>query len=230
MKPKAGIILQARMGSVRLPGKALEHVGGRSILEQCIRRLMAANAAPVVLATTDRAEDDVLAVVARGLGAAVFRGAAADVLDRYLRCAMQFGFDHVIRATGDNPGVDLLAPGRVLDVMQETAADYVSEQDLPYGGAVEGVSQDALVRAALLARESYDREHVTTFVKRRPDLFRIVERRPPSALARPDVRLTVDTSEDLHYVRELFFDAGTPMPTLRDLIAAADRVARQSVA
>jgi spore coat polysaccharide biosynthesis protein SpsF len=230
MSTRAGIILQARMGSQRLPGKTLEHVGGRSLLEQCVRRLMAADVGPVVLATTDRPEDDVLSVLARGFGAGVFRGAALDVLDRYAGCAARFGFDYVIRATGDNPCVDILAPRRVIDAMCETSADYVQEVNMPYGAAVEGVSRSALLQAAVMARDGYDREHVTPFVRRRTDLFQVVARQAPAPVARPDVRLTVDTPEDLRYVRELYFMTGTGMPALRDLIATADRVAGKSVA
>lgn len=230
MSVKTGIILQARMGSARLPGKTLEHVGGRSLLEQCLRRLMAAEAGAVVLATTDRAEDDVLAVLARGFGAAVYRGAATDVLGRYVGCATQFGFDRIVRATGDNPCVDIAAARRVLDAMHETSADYVQELNMPHGAAVEGVTRTALVRAAVAAHDDYDREHVTPFVKRRTDLFHVVNQQAPAGVARPDLRLTVDTPDDLRYVRELYLVTGSGMPALRDLIATADRVARESVA
>jgi spore coat polysaccharide biosynthesis protein SpsF len=112
MRTRAGIILQARLGSSRLPRKALAAIAGQTILEHCLRRLMFAGVAPVVLATTDRPEDQALAAVAQDLGAFVFRGDADDVLGRFVAAAEAFDFDHIVRATGDNPGVDIQAPGR----------------------------------------------------------------------------------------------------------------------
>jgi spore coat polysaccharide biosynthesis protein SpsF len=227
---RAGVILQARMASQRLPGKALEVVGGRPIVEQCLRRLSAANAGPVILATTTRPEDDVLVALASRAGLATFRGAAEDVLGRYAACAAHFGIDVIVRATADNPGVDIAAPARLLKAFRETNVDYVREDDLPYGAAVEVVSTAALTRAASLAAAAADLEHVTTFIRRRPDLFSILDLPAPAALARPDVRLTVDTPADLRHVREVYRRADRDMPSLQDLIAASDRQSRQSVA
>ena len=221
---RAGVILQARMASRRLPGKVLEGIGGRSILEHCLARLAASDIAPVVLATTDRPEDDELERVARAAGADVFRGDADDVLDRFVRCADRFQFDLIVRATADNPAVDVQATRRVLSSLGGSGVQYVHESGLPYGGAVEGVAHDALLTAAMLAREPYDREHVTSFIRRRGDLFRQVHLNAPSELARPDIRVTVDTPHDLTYVRSLFAAAGTSMPDLRELIAVADRM------
>lgn len=230
MGVSTGIVLQARMASIRLPGKALETIGSRSILEHCLVRLTLSAAAPVVLATTDRYEDDALEAVARRMGVEVFRGDPADVLGRFVRCAERFGFDLVVRATADNPAVDVQAPLRVLDALRRTGAHYVHEQGLPYGAAVEGVTREALRMAGVLARAAYDREHVTTFIRRRDDLFRGAQLAAPDDISRPDVRVTVDTPHDLRYVRSLFAGAGTPVPALRDLITAADRASVSSVA
>ena len=228
--PRAGIILQARFASQRLPGKALASIAGRPILEHCLLRLLASESAPVVLATTAGPEDDALAEVASGIGVPVFRGDSADVLGRYVSCAAHFRFDLVIRATGDNPGVDIDAPARILAGLQYTDADYVREDGLPYGAAVEGVRADALAQAAMLAGEPSDREHVTTFIRRRTDLFRVLEQVAPAAVRRPDVRLTVDTADDLLLVQHLYRQARVEMPSLVDLIAASDQMPRQSVA
>ena len=220
---RAGIVLQARLASSRLPGKALAAVGERPILEQCLRRLMASRVAPVILATTHRVEDDALVEVARTLGAAVTRGSDADVLGRVARCAIEHELDDVVRATADNPGVDVHAPARVLAALREHAADYAFEEGLPYGAAVEGVTRDALLRAAVLATDRDDREHVTPFVRRRADLFRVVRIAAPVSIARPDVRLTVDTEEDLERMRALYRLASPDMPSVRELILAWDR-------
>lgn len=221
MRTHAGIILQARYGSHRLRGKILEPVGGRTILEHCLRRLTQAGVARVVLATTTRAEDDVLARIATRLGVGVFRGDADDVLGRYAEAAATFGLNPVLRATGDNPAVDVQSPGRVIAALRTTQADYIREEGLPLGAAVEGFTAEALARAARMATDAYDREHVTTFIRRRRDLFRVTEVDAPPSLRRPSLRLTVDTKEDLAWVRELFYRAGSDDPSLASLIAAS---------
>jgi spore coat polysaccharide biosynthesis protein SpsF len=230
MSPRSGIILQARLASSRLPGKALAPIGGRTILEHCLRRLMFAGVAPVVLATTTRDDDDVLADAAHRLGALVFRGDATDVLGRFVAAADAFDFEYVIRATGDNPGTDIQAPGRLLAALRGSQADYVHESGLPYGAAVEAVTRAALVRAADEATDLADREHVTTYVRRHTQLFRVLQVPAPAPLRRPDVRLTVDTADDLEQVRRLFARTGLDMPSLRQLIEAAGRTMRGEVA
>jgi len=227
---RAGIILQARMASQRLPGKATATVAGRPLIEQCLLRLIAAEAAPVFLATTTCSEDDVLAAVAERLGVPVFRGSVEDVLNRFVRCAERFQLDLVIRATGDNPAVDIEAPGRLLSALLRTNADYVGEQPLPYGAGVEAMTRDALNREALLARDVFDREHVTTYVRRHEDQFNVVTLAAPTALARPDVRLTVDTPNDLHHMRQLYARLGDGLHPVIEFIRAWDHLERRSVA
>lgn len=221
MRTHAGIILQARYGSTRLRGKALQPVGGRTMLEQCLRRLIRAGVARVVLATTREPEDDVLAMIATRMGVPVFRGETDDVLRRLSDAAHAFNLDPLLRATGDNPAVDVQAPGRVLAALQMTQADYIREEGLPWGACVEGMRAAALHRAAALAVDAADREHVTTFIRNRRDLFRVTQIEAPAPLACPSLRLTVDTAEDLAWVRELYFRAQSDDPTLAELIAAS---------
>jgi spore coat polysaccharide biosynthesis protein SpsF (cytidylyltransferase family) len=221
MRTRAGIILQARYNSTRLPGKALEVVAGRTILEHCLRRLIKAGVARVVLATTWEPEDDVLAAIARRLGVGVYRGESADVLARFANAARFFGLDPVLRATGDNPAVDVQAPGRVLAALRTAGADYVIESGLPCGAAVEGMTADALERAAMLAEDAYDREHVTPIIRSNRDIFNVVEVSAPASLTRAELRLTIDTREDLERLRELFFRTQSDDPSLASLIAAS---------
>ena len=223
MAARPGILLQARMASTRLPGKALELIVNRPLIEHCLRRLIAAGVARVVLATTALEEDHVLCDVATRLGVAVYRGSAPDVLARMAKAAEAFDLDPVIRATGDNPAVDIDAPGRVLTAMRELRVDYVCEGGLPVGAAVEGVTRAALLRSAREANGPDDREHVTTWVKRRSDLWNLAFPAPPAPLRRPELRVTVDTPADLAYVRSLYARAGAEQPSLRALIEAAER-------
>jgi spore coat polysaccharide biosynthesis protein SpsF len=222
----AAIVLQARMGSRRLPGKTLALVAGRTVLEHCVHRLHARSGMPVVVATTTRREDDCIAQEGRRLGVEVIRGPDEDVLGRFVLVASKLSLTHLVRATADNPAVDMDAPRRVLDVRRATSADHVTEHGLPYGTAVEAISAAALIRSAELTTDPADREHVTPFLQRDP---RFVALRPlaPEAVRRPDVRLTIDTPRDLEFVRKVFEMAGKeslrPMP-LTALIAIATRL------
>jgi len=175
-----------------------------------------------VLATTTLDEDDALCDLATRLGIAVFRGSETDVLARMVEAAEAFDLDPVIRATGDNPAVDIDAPGRSLAALNGLHADYVWEEGLPYGASVEVVRRATLLRAAREARDPDDREHVTTWVKRRGDLWNLAFPAPPMPLRRPEVRLTVDTADDLAHVRALFARVRTEQPSLRALIEASE--------
>jgi spore coat polysaccharide biosynthesis protein SpsF (cytidylyltransferase family) len=227
---RAGIILQSRMASQRRPGKALQRIGGRPLVEHCLIRLLASETAPVILATTMRADDDAVADVGERVGVPVFRGAEDDVLDRFARCAEAFRLEVVIRATGDNPAVDIDAPSRLLSALRRSGAAYVREDGLPYGAAVEAVTTDALLRQARLARDPADREHVTTFVRRHEDQFTVLALPAPVPLARPDVRVTVDTSDDLQQMRRMYALVGEGLRPLSAFIHAWDRLDERSVA
>ncbi|MEZ5284170.1 MAG: hypothetical protein R2712_05045 [Vicinamibacterales bacterium] len=134
---RAAIVLQARMGSTRLPGKVLAQLGRRSILAHCVERLRLRSGLPVVVATTERPEDDAVCAAASAVGAAVLRGPEQDVLARYVLAAETYGLTHVVRATADNPAVDIDAPRRTLDMLLRTGVGHVGEYGLPLGAAVE---------------------------------------------------------------------------------------------
>jgi spore coat polysaccharide biosynthesis protein SpsF len=226
MTPRTAIILQARMGSRRLPGKVLADLAGRSLLAHCIRRLQASGL-PVIVATTTLREDDAVVREAGAEGAETFRGDDQDVLGRYVAAALAHGVTEVIRATADNPAVDLDAPGRVLALQRRTRADHVIECGLPHGAAVEAVTTDALVRAAGAATDPYDREHVTPFVRRAPGFATLCVVAPGDVRC-PTLRLTVDTADDLHRMRMVlapFRHAETPTP-LSAIIAMARDLGR----
>lgn len=225
MSARAAIVVQARMGSERLPGKSLAPIAGRSMFARVVERLQVQTELPVVLATTTLLEDDLLCEEADRLGLAVVRGSADDVLGRYAFAAGLVGTPAIVRATADNPAVDLDAPLRTLEILLRSGADYVVDYGLPVGATVEAMTASALVRAAALATEAYDREHVTPFI-RRDGRSRAIDALAPTALRRPELRFTVDTLEDLDAMRRIYHEAGpsaTPWP-LDALIAAADRV------
>lgn len=220
------VVLQARMGSVRLPGKSLAPIEHRSILGHCIERLRLRSGLPVIVATTTMAEDDVLAGEAARCGAPTVRGAADDVLSRFVLAADLFDLKTIIRATADNPAVDMDAPTRTLALLERTKAGHVVEHGLPYGCAVEAIDVAALREANELTTLAFDREHVTPFIKRERR-FRALDALAPFEVRQTELRLTVDTPEDLDFVRCVYActDAPEGPPALSELIAAANRLA-----
>jgi spore coat polysaccharide biosynthesis protein SpsF len=226
---RPAVILQARLASSRLPGKVLARVGSRTILEYCLLRL-SISGLPLIVATTDQADDDEIEQEARAFGASVFRGDEHNVLARFIGAARAFNLTEVVRATADNPFVDPHGPRRVLALQHHVKADHVVERELPVGAAVEAVTVAALERSHAWITLPYDREHVTSFVRRDPR-FRAHSAAAPDALRRPGLRLTVDTQEDLNFVRKVFASLGTdaPVASLAAVIQAAEAVPAGSV-
>lgn len=198
-------IVQARMGSSRLPGKVLAELGGASMLAQVLGRLRAAGrVTDVVVATSTAAGDDAVADEAVRRGAGVYRGSETDVLARYRDAARAHRADAIVRVTADCP---LLDPGVVDQVIAALTddVDYASNthaRSYPRGLDVEAVHRDALERIARLGRSAAAREHVTAFVMEQPALFRIAQLRAEHDDS--DLRWTVDTPEDLAMVRALY--------------------------
>lgn len=225
----AVIILQARMGSTRLPGKSLAQIGARRLVAHCLARLLAGSAARVVLATTVNGEDDALAEAAAAYAVPVFRGAVDDVLLRYVQAARAFDARYVVRATADNPLTDIDAPERVLAALRESGADHVTETGLPYGAAVEATTLEALERAARYAADPSDREHVTTLMRRDRERFTPLVIPAPAAVRRPDLRVTVDTRQDLEAMRGLArrMDNWIAVPGLAQAIQVMDAAAME---
>jgi spore coat polysaccharide biosynthesis protein SpsF (cytidylyltransferase family) len=226
----AAIVLQARAGSRRLPQKVLAPIGRRSMLAHCIIRL-GDGRLPVIVATTENPEDDAVADEAVKHGVAVVRGSADDVLGRYLKAASTFGLREIVRATADNPFVDSGSAARVLALCRRVRADHVVEHGLPIGAAVEAVTVDALKRADRLVTDPYDREHVTSLV-RRDARFRALRAVAPMNVRRPGLRLTVDTAEDLEFARAVHrsLGGGDAVYPLVAIIRAADSWITQSEA
>ncbi len=202
-----GVVLQARMGSTRLQGKSLRLLAGRPLVGHAIERLRrAVRPDLVILATTDRAEDDALAAFGAEVGIPVFRGDALDVLARYHDCAAAFGLSHVVRATGDNPFVDPVEVDRLVTLHLERAAD-LSESfsgGLPIGIGVEVMTRDALDRSYREGTAPHHREHVDEYVLENPALFRRATLLAPTSKHAPQLSFTIDTDEEFTAAARLF--------------------------
>jgi spore coat polysaccharide biosynthesis protein SpsF len=227
---QAIIILQARMTSSRLPGKVLEPIGARSLLAHCLMRLRDESAAPVLLATTTNPEDTCLVNVAANLGVESYRGPEHNVLQRFVQAARYVGARYVVRATADNPAVDMGGPERLLRLLRTTGADYVVEDGLPYGANVEGVTTAALERALDLATDPSDLEHVTPLIRRDRVHFAPQSVPAPANVRRPELRVTVDTPEDLWFMRQLAarLNNWDTEPALAQIIRVIDAFAVES--
>jgi spore coat polysaccharide biosynthesis protein SpsF (cytidylyltransferase family) len=198
-------IIQARMGSTRLPGKPLADIGGASMLARVIRRVRRSRADVVVVATSVEAADTAIVAEAAVLGVAAFRGSEDDVLDRFHQAACGAGADVVIRVTADCPLVDPAIIDAVLDARERDGADYASntlERTFPHGLDVEVATAHALAEAWTEARRPHERAHVFPFLYQQPDRYRLTTVRDVND--RSAMRWTVDTADDLTFMRTLY--------------------------
>lgn len=205
-------ILQCRMSSTRLPGKALLPILGRPMLLRIIERLRRARTLQgILVATSTSPADDCIEGLARANGVPCFRGNAEDVLDRYYQAACQAKADVVARVTGDCPLLDPQVVDAVVQRFQQGGFDYVSntlERTYPDGLDVEVLSFAVLERAWREATRPSEREHVTPYLWKHPQQFRLGNvglGRDLSAL-----RWTVDRAEDLEFVREIYSRMSLP--------------------
>ena len=214
------------MSSTRLPGKVLADLGGEPVLARVIERLRAAGQLDgIVVATSQDPSDDPLAEAATALGIAVVRGPLDDVLARYLLASELHPCEAVVRITADCPLIDPAIVDRVVETWRVTGADYVANviepRTFPRGMDTEVVAAGALRAAAAEAVEPYDREHVTPWIRDRPERFAqvAIAHDPPHG----EVRLTLDTPEDLALLRDLVGRLGPDADLGRLLAAVGER-------
>lgn len=200
------VIIQARMGSTRLPGKVLADIHGCPMLWRVVQRARAAKTVDdVVVATTTEPSDDVIESFCRENKVNCFRGSESDVLDRYYQAARKYHADPVVRITADCPLIDSEVADKTVQAFLENRPDYASNsllQSFPRGLDTEVVSFRGLEEAWRAATWSYQRAHVTPYLYEHPDRFRILP-----VTADKDYsghRWTVDTHEDLQFVRAVF--------------------------
>jgi spore coat polysaccharide biosynthesis protein SpsF len=227
------MVIQARMGSTRLPGKSMMDLAGQPLISRLIERVRRCERLDeIVLATTRKAQDDVLEKVGRDYGVAVFRGEENDLVDRYYQVAMAFEADVIVRIPGDNPAPE---PAEIDDVIRhhlEGGYDFSSnypdvvDNGYPDGIGAEVFSVEALKR--VWAREGTPRlrEHPHRNFYENPDEFKlgIMECRPE--IRRPDIVIDVNTQEEYDFVAALYdyVYPRNPEFTILDVIDWYDRV------
>jgi len=192
------LIIQARMGSTRLPGKVLLPLGDTVVLDYVVRRCRTdPRIADVIVATSVLKQDDLIREWCDRHGVTCFSGSEDDVLSRYYECAAPYVPDYVIRVTSDCPFVDYGMIGGIIDTVERERCDIVlADGELPRGLWSEIVSFEALGRMYEIGRLPRHREHVTYYAYEFPEQFHRVTYAVPSALLHPHLRITLDTPED----------------------------------
>ena len=222
-------IIQARMGSSRLPGKVLKKVNGIPLLKYQFERVKQSSfISETVIATTVREKDGVVAEFCEQNGISCFRGNEDDVLSRYYECAKEYKVDVVVRLTADCPLIDPRVIDDVVKIYMENNYDFVANTappegfTYPEGMDVEVFSFQLLERAMNEAKKPSEREHVTHYFWQNPQIFssyRVDLKQNFSAY-----RLTVDYPEDFEVVEEVIYGLlqKDPLFTMHDVIKFLD--------
>jgi spore coat polysaccharide biosynthesis protein SpsF len=202
---RTGLFLQVRLDSTRLYKKALLPLKNGNVIEHVMRALRMVKA-DVYALLTNQSSVEQLSTFAEKEGFTVFVGPDSDVLKRYWMAAKHHGVDIIIRATGDNPLVSAAMCTQILKIHVEKSADLSHFLGLPLGTGVEVVSKEALNRMHREAKDSSEREHMTTYIYRNRKSFKVVEQTCPKRYFFPDAKVSLDTEDDYRLIVNIFYD------------------------
>ncbi|MBW2264509.1 MAG: glycosyltransferase family protein [Deltaproteobacteria bacterium] len=201
-------IVQARMGSTGLEGKVLKHLAGKPMLFHVVDRLRAASTLDsIVIATTQRERDRPIIDLAEEQGLAWYAGPEDDVLARYEGAAREAGAGVVVRITSDCPLIDPVTVDGVVRYFSRGDYDYVSagiNSGFPRGLDTEVFTREALSMAHRKAEQKAFREHVTLYICRHPEEFKVGRYSAPPELSHPEWRLCVDEEADFRLMVEIY--------------------------
>jgi spore coat polysaccharide biosynthesis protein SpsF len=207
---KVNAIIQARIGSTRLPGKVLADIQGSPMLWHVVTRTRAAELVDeVIVATTTEPADDAIVAFCREHRVSCFRGSEKDVLDRYYGAARHYDSQAIVRITSDCPLIDPEIVDKTVRAFLKEHPDYASNcivRTYPRGLDTEVMTFHALELAWNEARHPYQRSHVTPYIYENPERFRILSVSGEENLSA--YRWTVDTPEDLEFVRSVYARCG----------------------
>ncbi|MGR8934483.1 MAG: cytidylyltransferase domain-containing protein [Gammaproteobacteria bacterium] len=208
------LVVQARIGSSRLPGKVMKKACGKPLLELMLERLgRVRRPLRLVVATTTDAADDAIVALCRRLEVNVFRGHATDLLDRHYQAGLAFGAQAVAKIPSDCPLIDPSAVERVLDRFAQGDCDYAGNlhpASYPDGNDVEIMSLAVLESAWREAHLTMEREHTTPFIWERPERFRLAnvawngENGAGMRNYAMSHRWTLDYPEDYRFIRRVY--------------------------
>jgi spore coat polysaccharide biosynthesis protein SpsF len=212
-KKKVVCIVQARIGSTRLPGKMLQLLGEHTLLEWVLLRVKRANLIDLlVLATTDNECDNEIANDATKLGINVFRGSEQNVLSRFVEVSELYSSDIVIRVCADNPFIASEEIDRLIMYFTQSDCDYacnhrpVLDNQYADGFGAEIFSKKILMEIVGHASSPAHFEHVTAYLWENQDTYKLCSFKAPAELAHPELKFDIDTEGDLNYLNLLVKD------------------------
>lgn len=199
-------IIQARMGSTRLPNKIMMSLGQATVLEYVSKRSRAIrNIDQIIVATTTNSNDDELVEWCQVNDIEVFRGSEDDLLQRYLLCAQKYAADYIVRITGDCPFISIDLAETLIDEVINTKCQYgyVLSSEIPIGLKVSVIETKTLEYMDRVALHPYYREHITLYIDEHLDNFKVLSIVPPDNWQEKKYRLTIDKQEDLLLCRSI---------------------------
>ena len=200
-------IIQARMGSTRLPQKTLMDISGKPLLWHIVDRLKRAKKiAKIVVATSDLESNNVIEEFCKENGFNCFRGSEEDVLSRFYFCAKEHNATHIVRITADNPLIDSKNIDIMIDFHIKNNSDLTYTVNMPIGCGPgnELISFKSLKKSHLEAKEPEFREHADEYIIHNMNLFKIMSIDCTLKKEHPEYRLTVDTKADFDLITEIY--------------------------
>lgn len=194
-------IVQARMGSTRLPGKVMLELCSKPVIWHVVERLkLSKNTDKIIVATSLESSNDPLCNYLKETGIDFFRGSEQDVLDRFYHASKQYPSDAVVRATADNPLVDPVIMDETIAFFEKGNFRYVKSEGFPSGIGIEVFSTEMLDEAHGMAHNNYEREHVT------PYMYSVQQSHGSygSTVPADQYRLTMDTPKDYELMQDIY--------------------------
>jgi spore coat polysaccharide biosynthesis protein SpsF len=210
------LIIQARMGSTRLPGKSTLNLGGKPLIGWVIHRLKKTSQVDkIVLSTTTKTEDDILEEIGLEYEIDVFRGSENDLVDRYYQAAKKYKANLIVRVPGDNALPEPKEIDRVINYHNNNGNDFssnfpdVAQHGYPHNGYPDGIGAEVINFEALkriwdLSSSPRNREHPHTNFYENPKMFKIGVLECPEEIRRPDIILDINTKEQYEFVSEMY--------------------------
>ena len=205
MKNKVGAIIQARMSSKRLPGKVFKLINGKPIIEHLMIKLKKSKLIKdSIIATTSEKEDQKIINWCKNKEYKFFAGEKNDVLSRFYYCAKENQIDTIVRITSDNPLIDIQLVDNIIKIFKEQKIDYIANnliKTYPHGLDVEVFNFKSLKKSFFESSKTFEREHVTQYIRHNDKKFTILNH--AYFQNHSDIRITIDTKEDLKLVRKI---------------------------
>ena len=221
---KVNAIVEARMGATRLPGKTLMPIAGRPVLALLLERLRRSRMIDeVIVAAPVNPEDDVIEQFCKYRDIKCFRGSSEDVLARVYNAAKEYDTDIVVEVTGDCPLLDPWLIDECIKIFKGSDCDYLSnfiEQSYPPGIDVQIFTFRALEEMHKIAKDERFREHVSLFILKNPDRYKMKNVTAPEEYRYPDWHLELDEQKDYELIKKIYetLYPGKPAFTTREVI------------